>query len=82
VLHDDEVGAIGCVDFVNSDDVGVIQCGSGLGLLREAALAVGIRHLLRRQEFDGHEAIEAHVAGTIDHAHPALADFFQQFVMA
>ena len=81
-LHDDEVGAVVRVDLMDSDNVGMIQCGRGLGLLHEAALTVGICHLIRRQELDGYQAIEAGVAGPIDHAHAASYRFFEKFVMA
>ena len=40
-LHGNEIGAVGRADVVNVDDVGVIQGRGGLGLLHEAALALG-----------------------------------------
>src|SRR5712692_3504816 len=63
--------AVGFIDIVNRDDVGMIQSGSGLGFLREARSALGISELIRRQNFDRHKAIEACVPGLIDHTHPA-----------
>jgi hypothetical protein len=48
VLHGDEVHAVGDVDVVDGDDVGMIQGRSGLGLLHEPALPFRIGHFLGR----------------------------------
>ena len=57
VLHDDEDGAVGLADVVDRDDVGVVEGGRGLRLLDEAPPALGVRHLVRRQHLEGHEAV-------------------------
>jgi hypothetical protein len=47
-FHRNEVHAIGFIDIVNGDNVGVIQPGSGLGFLREAPPAFSVGDFLRR----------------------------------
>ena len=42
-LHGDEGHAVGGVDVVDVDDVGVVEGGGGLGFLDKAALAIGVR---------------------------------------
>ncbi len=69
------------VDVVDGDDVGVVQGRGSLGLLHEAALALGVGDLLRRQDLDGDEAVQVRVAGLVDHAHPALAELLEDLVV-
>ncbi|HLM98519.1 MAG TPA: hypothetical protein VK335_04520 [Bryobacteraceae bacterium] len=56
-LHGDEVDAVIAGDVVNGDDVGMIQRRGQFCLLHKAPLAVSVRDFLRRQDFDGDEAI-------------------------
>jgi hypothetical protein len=44
VLHGEEVDALGLIDVVNGDDVGVIQRRGCPSFLNEPPLAVGISH--------------------------------------
>ena len=65
---------------VDGHDVGMVQVARDdrLGQKRVAlalALAAGAEHL------DGHDAVDRSLAGGIDHAHAALADHLQQFVV-
>src|SRR5688500_20342063 len=53
--------------------------GGGFGL--EAADAVFIGELANEDEFDGDDAVEADLAGTVDHAHAAAGDFLQELVI-
>ena len=48
VLHHDEVGAVGRLDLVNGDDVGMIEGGGGLRFLHESATAIVVRRHGRR----------------------------------
>src|SRR5689334_11463661 len=63
------------------DDVGVVQCGSRLGLLHESALALGIGNALVRQDLYGGEAIEMGIPGFVDNSHAAAAQFGQETVV-
>ncbi len=81
VLHGDVVVPVRGSDVVDDDDVGVVESGGGFGFLGEAALALGVVHAVRREEFEGDEAVEVGVAGFVDNAHAALAEFFEDVVM-
>ena len=71
-----------CADFVDGDDVRMIQRGGGLRFLDEAAPLVVGAGAVRRQEFQRRGAIEQDIAGLVDHAHPAFAELFEDLVMA
>ena len=53
---------------------GWFRAGSGAGLLHKALLALRVQHQLRRQDLDGHIALQPFVPGTIDHSHAPFAD--------
>ncbi len=80
-LHDDEIPALIGGDVVDDDDVGVAQGRGGLGLLGEAAPALGVGHLVRRQDLDSHGPVEVGVFGPVNGAHAALADPLDDPVM-
>ena len=44
VLHHDEVAAVGRLDLVNGDDVGMVERGGGLRFLHEPPAAALVRH--------------------------------------
>jgi hypothetical protein len=69
VLHGDEVDALGLIDVVDGDDVGMIQRRSCSGLLNKPPPAVGISHALWGQHFERHHAAELGVFGLVDHTH-------------
>ena len=77
-LHDDEGLPVLLADFVDGDDVGMVQRGSRFSFLDEAGAAVGIAAARFGQQLDGDETIQALVAGLVDLSHAALADLFQQ----
>jgi hypothetical protein len=56
VLHHDEVIAPSRFDFVNGDDVRVIECRGGLRLLDEPPTAILIRQTVGGQYLDRHFA--------------------------
>ena len=79
-LHRDPGAAAPVVaDVVDRDDVGMVEERGGLRLLQEAARALGIRHGLGPQQLDRHGSAEARVAGTVEHAHSALAELVGEF---
>jgi len=51
-LHDDEVGALGRLDLVDSDDVGVVEGGHRTRFLLEAGTACGVREPVGGEDFD------------------------------
>ena len=71
-FHHDEVHVAGRLDFVDGDDVRVIERGECARFLLEPA-AVLIRQALRRQHLDGYIAIEPRIASAIDLAHASGA---------
>ena len=73
-LHGNEVRTVDLVDAIDRDDVGVTEGRRGLGFLDEPPLAVRIGDLRRRQNLEGHDAIQLPVAGFVDHAHAAFAE--------
>ena len=74
-LHDDVVAAGVFVDLVDGDDVGVVQRRGSFGFLDEAGAAFGVGELTAGEELDGDGAVKARVAGLVDDAHAAFADF-------
>jgi hypothetical protein len=58
-FHHDEIDAVGGLDFVNGDDVGVIQRRSGLRFLDKASPTVLIFEAIGGQNLDRHVAVEA-----------------------
>jgi len=59
----------------------MIEHPGGAGFLLEAAQAVGVARAIVGQQFDGHFAVEACVAGAPDFAHPARAEQGDDLVM-
>src|SRR5262245_19215338 len=60
----------------------MIERGGRLRLLYEPLLAPFVRHALGRKDFDGHESIQARIAGFIDFAHGAGAQRREDHVRA
>src|SRR6185369_15770794 len=61
-------------DFVNSDDVRVIECGSSLRFLLETLQAIAVIHNFSRKNFERYFAIEPHVLSQINLAHSTRPD--------
>jgi hypothetical protein len=61
-------------DFVNGDDVRMIERGSRFRLLHEAAHAFLVLPELRREQFERDLAVEPHVLGKINLAPPTCAE--------
>ena len=81
-LHGEEGRALGLVDGVDGDDVGVAQGGDSLGLALEEGPALRVVDGALRQELDGHVPLELEVAGLPDDAHAAFAELFDEAVVA
>ena len=81
-LLDDVRRAVHLPDVVDGGDVGVVEDPGGLGLLLEAAQAVGIGGEGRRQHLDRDLARKPRVLRPIDLAHPPGADLAEDLVGA
>ena len=68
--------------LVHDYDIGMLQQCCVLRLVAESCDEFLRGPLPRRQKLDRNVAVEAALARAIDQAHPALADQFQQFVVA
>ncbi len=58
------------------------QCGGGFGLTVEAFADVRVAEQVRRQEFQCDQALELRILGLVDYAHAALAELFEDPVVA
>src|SRR5438067_546640 len=70
------------VDLMNGDDVGMIQGGSGLGLLDKALHSIRVSSNVSGQHLQRNLAIEFGVLRQIHLAHPALADLRADLIAA
>src|SRR6185295_12098996 len=74
VLGGDEVSRVVAADLEDGDDVGMIQCESGAGLLLESAQSILVGCELSREQLEGDLAAEARVLRKINHSHSARAE--------
>ena len=79
-LRDDVRLPVGRADVVNAQDVGMRELARGLGLDLEAAEPLRIGGEAGGQGLDRHLAAEPRIASAIDLAHPAGADWRDDFV--
>lgn len=70
---------VGLADFMNGDDVRMIQSGS-FGLLYETPHALLIVQNFSGQDFQGHITVQLCIARQIDFTHPACAELGADFV--
>ena len=75
------MGIIDRADFVNRDDVRMIERGNGFGFLLKAAQAFGVEREFCRQNFQGDVTFEFSIARQIHFAHSALAQQGKNFVL-
>ena len=80
-LERQEEDAVGFLDRVDGDDVGVVQGGDRPGLALEALPPVAVRGEFRRQDFQRDPASELRVVGEKDLAHAAFAQPFEDAVV-
>src|SRR5215471_19063848 len=74
-LHRDEVHLVALADFVDGDDVRMIQrCGRSRLHLKARAL-FGILTGVRLKEFDRYPAEQVRIPGAKDRTHAALTQF-------
>ena len=80
-LHRDERRALGFAHFVDRGDVRMLQRRRGLGLLHEAAAALGVGDELRKQHLERDFAVERRVDRSVDDAHAAAAELADERVV-
>src|SRR5262249_22102330 len=80
-FHHQEIRAVLTVNVVNGDNSGMVERRSGLRLLDEAALPLRVGDLIGGQDLDRDQPVQPHVLRLVDHAHPALAQGRENFVV-
>ena len=65
---------------VNGADLRVIEPGSGAGLAREPLEPLVVARVFGRQELERYVPAQLRLAGLVDNAHAAAADFGQNLV--
>jgi hypothetical protein len=68
-------------DVVESADVGMIQCGCGLGFPLKAGQGLRVADDVFWQELEGDEAMQADVLRLVDHTHTASAYLLKDAVV-
>ena len=81
VLHRDVGPAFVFADFINRENVWMVQRRSGACFLKETATAIVLRDVLGREQFQRHDALQFVVVSFVDRAHAAGADRFDDPVM-
>ncbi len=79
-LHGEERPAVDLANLVDLDDAGVLQPGCGLGLAAEALPFGGAGKDVAADHLEGDDTVEGQLAGPVDDAHAAGAQFVEQFV--
>jgi len=74
VFHQQEEHPARLAKVVNGDDVRMTQPGQGLGLALKAFCELRLGALLRRENLQGHQAVELRLACLVHHAHAAAAE--------
>ncbi len=72
-LHGDVVACAVAAEFVDRDDVGVVERGGGFGFLFKAKQAFDVSGKCGGKNLDGDATFEAGVNGMVDLAHAARA---------
>jgi hypothetical protein len=67
------VHIVAFANLVNVGDVGMIQCGGGLGFANKPPHAIAVRGDIRRQDLQRDFAIQFSIVSKIHLAHPAFA---------
>jgi hypothetical protein len=80
LFHDQEVDVALVPDVVQHADVRVVEGGNRPRLALEALAQGGVVGDVRRQDLDGHAAIQPRVACAIDFAHPPGGEQSQDLV--
>jgi hypothetical protein len=79
-LHGEVWSSVRVADVMELHDVGVLQSGHGLGLALKPRPLLWAGESAGEGHLESDEAIEGQVAGLVDDAHAAAADFLQDLV--
>ena len=80
-LHAEKRSTLEFTDFVNVDDVGMVQLGGGFGFGSKPR-DISRRSIVAPQDhFQRDDSIKAFLTSTINDAHPTATEFTQQFVV-
>src|SRR6266478_5413794 len=80
-FHGYEGTAVLLANVVDRADVGVIQCGCGLGFALKTGECLRVTGNLLRQELEGDEAMQPRVLSLIDDAHTPSTEFLDDAVV-
>src|SRR3984893_3055185 len=81
MLHCDEGWPVLILNFVDGEDVGVIEGGGRFGFPLEAAESLRVMSDIFRQKLEGDEPAELQILGFVNHSHPTAADLFDNAVV-
>ena len=70
-FHEQIEKPVGLAEIVNGHNVRMIQSRERLGFAQKAFSEPRLSLLLRRQDFQGDNAVQLWLAGLVNHAHPA-----------
>jgi hypothetical protein len=79
--HAEEVLALALTDFIDRNDVRMIELGYRFRLGPEALYLHLARELPAQDHLQGHDSIEAYLASAINDTHSALGNFLEQLVI-
>ena len=82
VLHHQEVHPVLAPELMRGFDIGMIHFRQCEGFFAEALAGGFVGQRARRQNLQGHVAVELLVVGAIHHTHPAFTDFPNDAVVA
>ena len=81
-LHRNVVSGTVLSNFVDGNDIGVVEGRGGFGLTAKPYQVHGILSDLFRKNLQCHEAVQTGILGLVHHPHPAASGFFDQPVMS
>ena len=81
-FHGDEIDALIVADFVDRDDVGVVQRAGCLRFPDQTPAAIGAFQSVGRENLEGDHAIEARIQSLVDRPHAAGTQPRLDFVVA
>jgi hypothetical protein len=80
ILHYEEINSVLMADVVEDADVWMIQAGDGLCFALKSLAQLGTIGKMRRQNFDGNNAIQTRIPGFINLAYSARTNSGKDFV--
>lgn len=73
--------SVGLAEFIDGEDVGMIERGSGIGFLLKAAQTAFIKGEFGGEHLEGDFALQMQVFGEVNLAHASGAETRDYFVM-